>query len=297
MKYAWITSNKSRWPITLACDVLGVSASGYFEHLRRKNLDKPAKPGASGRMSDERLLVEIRAIHAEVRQEYGWPKMCKELVARGHRVGKERVRRLMQKHGIRARCKRKFVVTTDSNHDGPIFPDLAKDVMPDRPNQLWVADLTYVAVSGGFVYLAAILDAWSRKVVGYAISRSMEARVAVAALKAAIKGRNPPKGCIHHSDRGSQYASEIYRELLAIHGLVGSMSRRGNPYDNAKAESFFKTLKREEVYLKEYQTFAAAQTNLAQFIDDVYNTKRLHSSLGYRPPAEFEEANARSGKG
>jgi putative transposase len=138
VKYAWIASFKTRWPITLACDVLGVSASGYFEHLRRKALDKPTKPGASSRMSDERLLVEIRAIHAEVIQEYGWPKMWKELVAQGHRVGKERVRRLMQKHGIRARCKRKFVVTTDSKHDLPIAPDLLqRNFTPTAPNQVW----------------------------------------------------------------------------------------------------------------------------------------------------------------
>ena len=166
-------------------------------------------------------------------------------------------------HGVRKQCgtataltpkrRRRYVVTTDSDHAGPIFPDLAKDVVPERPNQLWVADLTYVAIPGGFVYLAAILDAWSRKVVGYAISRSMDARIAVAALKAAIRSRAPAKGCIHHSDRGSQYASETYRALLVTHGLAGSMSRRGNPYDNAKAESFMKTLKVEAVYLAAYE--------------------------------------------
>ena len=139
--------------------------------------------------------------------------------------------------------RRRFVATTDSDHDNPIFPDLARDRIVDGPNQLWVADITYIAIATGFVYLAAILDAWSRRVVGYAISRSIEARVAVAALKAAIRERRPPKGCIHHSDRGSQYASEPYRHLLAEHGLVGSMVRRGNPYDNAKAESFMKTLR------------------------------------------------------
>ena len=210
---------------------------------------------------DAALVATMRAICDEF-EAYGYRRVGAELRHRGIVVNSKKIRRLMRENDLQPKRRKRFVATTDSDHDGPIFPDLARDRILDGPNQVWVADITYIAIAAGFVYMAAILDAWSRRVVGYAISRSIDARLAVAALKAAIRARQPPKGCIHHSDRGSQYTSEVYRGLLTDHGLVGSMGRRGNPYDNAKAESFMKTLKVEAVYLMDYETFEDVTADL-----------------------------------
>lgn len=243
--------------------------------------------------ADATLRTTIETITGEF-PGYGYRRVTHELRRRGTVVNHKRVARVMRESALAARPRRRFVCTTDSAHDEPVFPNLLRDVQPDGPNQVWVADLTYLRLEREFAYLAVILDAWSRKVVGYAVSHVLDARLPLAALEAALESRRPPPGLLHHSDRGVQYASRRYRERLAEAGLRGSMSRTGNPYDNAQVESFIKTLKHEEVYLHDYATVQDAINRLPYFLEEVYNRKRLHSSLGYRPPEEYEAQHAQT---
>ena len=235
--------------------------------------------------------AEITALIEDIQDEfprYGYRRVTHELRRHGLIVNHKKVSRIMRLAGLGVRPRKRYVRTTDSRHDQPIHPNLYRNRIPDRPDQVWVADFTYIRVARGFCYLAVILDAWSRKVVGYALSQRLDTPLALAALRSAVESRKPPPGCIHHTDRGCQYAFQLYRDALDAAGLRGSMSGVGNPYHNAQVESFMKTLKVEEVYIAGYETFVDVASRLPIFIEQVYNTRRLHSALGYRPPEEFE---------
>ncbi len=251
---------------------------------RQHVIVEPSKRAEAVALRDaiEQIILEFSG--------YGYRRVTHALQRAGWKINHKRVLRIMREESLLCQLKRQFVHTTDSHHPYPVYPNLVNGRTPDAPDVIWVADLTYIRLQSEFVYLATILDAYSRKCVGWNLSTRIDTNLTLGALEEAFATRELKPGLIHHSDRGVQYASIAYTERLLSVGVQISMSAKGNAYDNAKAESFFKTLKQEEVYLKQYQTFEEASATSGQFIDDVYNTKRLHSSLGYMPPVEFEMA-------
>jgi putative transposase len=264
-------------PMTRICQALGLSRAPYYRW-------KEVGPQPD---QDMELRAQVQEIALEM-PAYGYRRITHALRRRGVPVNHKRVLRVMREDNLLRLRKRAFVRTTDSTHLFVVYPNLLPELTVTGLDQLWVADITYIRLQQEFVYLAVLLDAYSRRCIGWALERYLDAELALAALQMALATRPLRPGLVHHSDRGVQYASQAYTTLLQAHGIRISMSRTGNPYDNAQAESFIKTLKYEEVHLFEYQNFAEARGRIGQFIEEVYNEKRLHSALGYRPPAEFE---------
>ena len=268
------------------CALAELSRAGYYRFL--------TTPAAGDKDVDLRDAIQCIALEFP---SYGRPRITAELHRRHWQVGPNRVYRIMREDNLLCLRKRKFLVTTNSDHDRPVYRNLAADMVLIGINQLWVADITYIRLELEFVYLAVILDAYSRRVIGWALDRTLEDELTTAALQMALERRDPSPGLVHHSDRGVQYASRSYTDLLKNRGVTISMSRKGNPYDNAACESFMKTLKYEEVYRQEYRDLAAARFSIEHFLERVYNQKRLHSALDYRPPAEFEQQLRKPAKG
>ena len=286
MRYGFIHQHRNEWPIVIQCAVLQVSRSGFYSWRQR-----PPSATATKRAA---LTQEVREVHRLSRENYGAVRVHRALGQRGTKCDRQTVAKVMREAGIRSKTSRKFrVTTTDSNHPHPVAENvLARDFTADKANQKWVADITYIATLEGWLYLAAVLDLFTRKVVGWSMSERIDSRLAVDALEMAVSRQLPDAGLITHSDRGVQYASEHYQRTLTTHGIECSMSRRGDCWDNAPAESFFATLKKELVHHEVYETRSEARTSLFEYIEVFYNRQRLHSSLGYVSPTDFEASAA-----
>jgi transposase InsO family protein len=280
MKFAFIAQEVA-FPVETMCRVLGVTRSGFYAWKKRP---KPARA-----KSDAQLAVKVAAAHQRSRRTYGSPRVHRELRAQGVRVSKKRVERLMRENGIQGRAKRRFKRTTESKHGGPIAPNvLARQFTATEPNRVWVTDVTAIATGEGWLYLAPVLDLFSRRVVGWASSENNDTALALTALGKALRVRRPRPGLLHHSDRGSPYASDDYRTKLRAHHICPSMSRKGDCWDNAVAESFFASLRAELVDHERYATRNEATKSIGDYIDNFYNVERRHSHLGYLNPMEFE---------
>jgi putative transposase len=286
VSYALIDEHQGTWPVAWMCDALGVSTAGYYSWRLRDTSPQEQR--------HEKLAVEIEAVYTEVKARYGSPRIHAELADRGHDCCVNTVARIMREAGIAARTKRKFRQTTDSNHALPVAENvLGRDFAPAGPNESWCADITYIPTREGWLYLAVVEDLFSRMIVGWSMDATMTSRLVVDALESAVLRRLPGSGLVAHSDRGSQYASEHYQQLLAQEGITCSMSRRGNCWDNAPMESFFATLKKELVHDEDYATRDEAKASIFEYIETFYNRVRRHSTLGYLSPVNFEAAQTK----
>ena len=281
MSFPFIEAHREQWPVRLMCDVLEVSSAGYYAWRDR--------PVSTQQQRRDVLAVNIQAIHLEVKARYGSPRMHPELLARGQNCCVNTVAKLMRERGIAAKTSRKFRMTTDSNHSLPVADNLLdRQFDPPAANEAWVADITYIWTWEGWLYLAVVEDLYARMIVGWSMAERMTSRLVVDAFAMAVQRRLPGAGLLTHSDRGSQYASEHYQRLLEQHGISCSMSRRANCWDNAPMESFFASLKKELTHHEDYETRAEARASIVEYIEVFYNRRRLHSTLGYKSPVEFE---------